>query len=281
VEEGTQVKCSQCGNVWTTRAKKKAICTNTSCKSTKVIVTETGEKYNKKSSFIDEKEKKRAERVREPFEDLKAEFDESDEQGEDQKASLFDVLFDKDGKTPKASDEGMKDIFKGLPKPSPVLVSTVQNISTMPARIFGAHWLMSQEEAEMIAGAAIPIFKELGLRIDRISPRILFLGAIGMYIIPRLLQTWLQRRAARDGTEEPEMVDLTGARVGEPETNYENFQRQAQGVASRSNLRKAVDEQVAQFQRDYGDSLDEEGNDKFKDRRSIRKPQDKAKNKNS
>ncbi|MHA2238052.1 MAG: hypothetical protein ACXAB2_06750 [Candidatus Hodarchaeales archaeon] len=275
MDDGTEVKCLKCGNIWVTRAKKKAICTVGSCKSTKVIVTDTGEKYNLKSAFVTEQEKARAEKVREPFEELKTELEESDEKFKEEKGDIFSVLFEKDGKTPKATDQGIKDVFKGLPKPSPVLVSTVQNLSVMPARLFGAYWLMSQEEAEIIAGAAIPIFRELGLRVDKISARWLFLGAILMYILPRLLQAWFARRAARSGDSMPPEVDFSQAEVGNVDKNFEELNKVAHGIASRSKIRKAVDEQVAEFRRDYGDSLDEQGNDQFKDRRSIRKPQDK------
>jgi hypothetical protein len=280
MDDGKEVKCLKCGNIWVTRAKKKAICTVGTCKSTKVIITETGEKYNLKSAFVTEQEKARAEKVREPFDELRAEFEDSDDPSKEEKSSSFDVLFEKDGKTPKATDQGIKDIFKGLPKPSPVLVSTIQNISVMPARLFGAYWLMSQEEAEIIASTAIPIFKELGLRIDKINARYLFVGAILLYIVPRLIQAWLARRAARTGEAPPEMVDLTGAEVGNPENNYDQVRKVAQGIASRSKLRKEVDKQVQEFKENYGDSLDEFGNDKFADRRGIKKPQGKAKNEN-
>lgn len=246
--EPTPVRCEKCGREWNTRAEKKAICTNPSCKSTKILDLITGEKYNKTDPFISEQRKQSAKR-------MQIDLDEVIAEEEPQKKAIYGELFEEDGRTPKLEPQGqgdLSDLFRNLPKASPHLVAAIQNASIIPARFLGAHWYMSPEEAEWIASALVPLINELGM--SKLMDWRISLAAAGLvYLIPRLVLTFF---AQPKKEQVPKYQEATPPPArSKPITTAEHVEAQNQ-----------------EFIRKYGGSLDEEGKDKYADARRIRKP---------
>lgn len=177
---------------------------------------------------------------------------------------LLSSLFGKDGKTPKITPE-LKAVFAGLPKPSPILTANIQQLSMLPARYLGMHWLMSKEEAEMIASSAVALAKDAGIKLIDLPPATLLAVAFGLYAgtraIPHVV-AWLFP------DKKPSDPDFT---VPEPvDTPFTQYPEEDFAPVPKEGL--PVEEQTPdKFARSYGKSLDEEGRDKYAKDRGFNK----------
>jgi len=263
--DGTPVYCQKCGRQWTTRAQKKAICTNKDCKSTRIYRSADNTRFNETSDFIAARTKT-AEKMTAPLQQFAKEQSAEEPAGmsAEEKTYIKD-LFQDDGKTPKVEPSGIKSILEGLPKPSDFLVSSVQNLSLFPARILGAHWIMSREEAEMIASAAIPALKEVGINLNQLDPKWALAAAFAIYALPKALITFF---GAPQSDEPPTPPD-----VREESTEFRDSQfSPPPHVRKPITHREKVESEFEDFRDKYGGSLDEAGRDLHADARSIKKP---------
>lgn len=270
VSNGTVVTCVKCGNEWTTRAKKKAVCTNRKCKSQQVNIKATGVRYHARGQFIDTLEDQQARQILEEGaenlkESMKIEVDkkpiaEKEIKGDD----LLSSLFGKDGKTPKITPE-LKAVFAGLPKPSPILTANIQQLSMLPARYLGMHWLMSKEEAEMIASATVAVAKDAGLKLIDLPPATLLAVAFGLYAGTRAIPHVIGYLFPDKKPSDPDFT--VPEPVGAPSTHYPEEE-----FAAVPEQDLPVEElKPDKFARSYGDSLDEHGRDKYASDRGFSK----------
>lgn len=250
-KEATRVQCQVCGRIWATRAEKKAICTNAKCKSTKVIIVATGEKYNVKDPFIQKQEQITAEKMRVkpkgkgiPYTEQMPTQDE-----------VIDVLFEEDGKTPKIDQKEFLQIFKDLPKPSPQIIAICQNLSYPLTEVLGPHWMMAPEQAEFIAAAAMQVLNEQGVKLGGIPGHWVLVAAIAIYVVPNLLinlYDYLYKPKEAGGGVSPSPPPVS------PPTQ--------------TPVAAEIEHQFEEFAEVYHESLNPDGSDKYADRRGIKKP---------
>lgn len=260
-KEGTEVYCAKCGRSWTTHAKKKAVCTNKDCKSIKIHRVADDSRYNETTDFIRARTNT-AKKMKAPLEQfVKEESAEPVSEFQDSEKKILKDLFQEDGRTPKMEIEGVGSLLAGLPKPSPYLVSSVQNFSLIPARLLGIQWIMADEEAELIAGSLIPVLKELGINVNKLDPKISLAIALGIYALPRVLVMLF------GGGAQPDMSSTEGRPV---QRSTEDTGTPPPKNSPITHAEK-VEAEFEQFRQYYGDSLDEEGKDKYKNKRGIKK----------
>jgi hypothetical protein len=184
---------------------------------------------------------------------------------DDSEKTVLKQLFEADGTTPKMSQEGLPDLLGGMPQASPFLVSSVQNLSILPARILGNHWIMSEEEASMIAGALIPVLKEMGISVTQLDPKLALAVTIGIYALPKIIVTILSRRGARTPSDQPyQEVSTREHSSGKSEVRPR--------PKTAFTAKEATEAQYEEFREKYAASLDEEGKDLFPEKRTIQKP---------
>ncbi len=266
--EPTRVKCLVCGHVWQTRARKKAICTGkdsdgTHCKSTKVIVIATGIPYSKTDPFILKQRKEshaKAKKMKirldeEPITEL-IEDPLDTRQTTQSKKEVLDLLFEDDGLTPKIDASELSSLFKGLPTPSPELTVIIQNLSVLPARTLGPHWFMAPEQAQFICSAALQLLADQGYKVGKIKSEYIFIAAIGAWLIPNLIITIM------DYFVRPKEPTPTPAPIPQAQ-KIDLVDKHAQHV-------KEIIDQPRET--DLGGALDDDGQDRYADRRTITKP---------
>lgn len=265
-DEGTEVYCELCNRNWVTRAKKKAVCTNKDCKSTKIRRRDNDEKFNQTTDFI-KSQSKTAEKMTTPLKEFVAEQSASPiEEFEQSEKKVLQQLFEKDGRTPKTEFEEVGSLLANLPKPSPYLVSSVQNLSLIPARIFGAQWIMAPEEAELIAASMIPVLKEIGINVNKLDPKISLAIALGMYALPRLIVMFFSKKGGE--IEPPEQSETSETVIPSPSRDF--------GTPPPTNKpithAEKTEAQFEEFKELYSSSLDEQGKDLYASQRGIKKP---------
>lgn len=194
------------------------------------------------------------------------------EEFESSEKKVLQSLFEKDGRTPKTEFEEVGSLLANLPKPSPYLVSSVQNLSLIPARIFGAQWIMAPEEAELIAASMIPVLKEIGINVNKLDPKISLAIALGMYALPRLIVMFFSKKG------EGSRISKQSEPPGEDAHSEPVIPSPSRDFGTPPSPTKPIthaektEAQFEEFRELYSSSLDEQGKDLYSSQRSIKKP---------
>lgn len=168
---------------------------------------------------------------------------------------IMELLFEDDGTTPKIDTKDLSSLFKGLPKASPEITVIIQNLSVIPSRALGPHWYMAPEQAQFICSAALQVLADQGYKVGKIKSEYILLAAIGAYLIPNLIIQIMEMFI------KPKEID----------PNIPS-QPTATATATPTTHAAQVERQFDEFSQKYGDSLNEDGTDKYSDQRTIKKP---------
>ena len=117
----------------------------------------------------------------------------------------------------------------------------------------------------MIATAAIPALKEVGININKLDPKWGLALTVGIYALPKLLMTFFPSPETNppppsSATPKPRTMHYEGTIDDPPPKN------------SPITHAEHVEAQHEEFKELYSESLNPDGSDKYANRRGIKKP---------